>query len=289
MSGAIHEFQPEEVMAYLDGEVTGEHALALADHLEHCAECSSLAGDFCALSQQLVAWKIESSPLVESPAILGVETPSAEEVPGAFKSDGDSHPAFLPSLESAPRAGRKASLLSSFFGSPWRPVIRRPWVWALASICAMVLIASSLSLRMGKLAPRQSVPANFNHQTKTQNAERDLSPTIGPAPTSGMNFGGARARSTMVPVDAADATDKSVNGLRASASPGDTMASRRIDNLPLNGRNYIDFTILESRMPRDASPSIGMTPLSSRGDARQMIEKTASLSLSVKEMDAARA
>src|SRR6267143_863095 len=47
---------------------------------------------------------------------------------------------------------------------------------------------------------------------------RDVSPTIGPAPNSGLNVSGARARSNMVSVDGADAVDNSVNGIRATVS-----------------------------------------------------------------------
>jgi Carboxypeptidase regulatory-like domain/TonB dependent receptor len=47
---------------------------------------------------------------------------------------------------------------------------------------------------------------------------RDVSPTIGPAPNSGLNISGARARGNMVSVDGADAEDNSVNGIRATVS-----------------------------------------------------------------------
>src|SRR5260370_3279776 len=47
---------------------------------------------------------------------------------------------------------------------------------------------------------------------------RDVYPTIGPAPNSGLNINGARARSNMVSVDGADAVDNSVNGIRATVS-----------------------------------------------------------------------
>jgi Carboxypeptidase regulatory-like domain/TonB dependent receptor len=49
-------------------------------------------------------------------------------------------------------------------------------------------------------------------------ATRDVSPTIGPAPNSGMNVSGARGRSNMVSIDGADAVDNSVNGIRATVS-----------------------------------------------------------------------
>jgi hypothetical protein len=47
---------------------------------------------------------------------------------------------------------------------------------------------------------------------------RDVSPTIGPAPNSGLNISGARARGNMVSVDGADAVDNSVNGIRSTVS-----------------------------------------------------------------------
>jgi hypothetical protein len=47
---------------------------------------------------------------------------------------------------------------------------------------------------------------------------RDDTPSIGAAPTSGLNFGGQRGRSNEVSVDGADAVDNSVNGVRATIS-----------------------------------------------------------------------
>jgi Carboxypeptidase regulatory-like domain len=47
---------------------------------------------------------------------------------------------------------------------------------------------------------------------------RDSAPSIGPAPTSGLNIGGQRARSNEVSVDGADAVDNSINGVRSTVS-----------------------------------------------------------------------
>ena len=46
----------------------------------------------------------------------------------------------------------------------------------------------------------------------------DNAPSIGAAPTSGLNISGQRARSNLVNVDGADATDNSVNGVRSTVS-----------------------------------------------------------------------
>ena len=46
------------------------------------------------------------------------------------------------------------------------------------------------------------------------------------------------------------------------SSSTDTIEQRRIDNLPINGRRYIDFALTDSRLARDDTPSIGAAPTS---------------------------
>jgi len=48
--------------------------------------------------------------------------------------------------------------------------------------------------------------------------KRDSAPSIGAAPTSGVNMGGQRARANLVNVDGMDAVDNSVNGIRSTVS-----------------------------------------------------------------------
>ena len=45
-------------------------------------------------------------------------------------------------------------------------------------------------------------------------------------------------------------------------STTDTIGQRRIDNLPINGRNYINFALTDSQVLRDNAPSIGAAPTS---------------------------
>ena len=46
------------------------------------------------------------------------------------------------------------------------------------------------------------------------------------------------------------------------SSTTDTVDQRRIDNLPINGRNYINFTLTDSQVVRDNAPNIGAAPTS---------------------------
>lgn len=52
----------------------------------------------------------------------------------------------------------------------------------------------------------------------TSTVSRDNGRPIGPAPTTGLNFGGQRGRSNLVQVDGADNTDNSVNASRSTVS-----------------------------------------------------------------------
>jgi hypothetical protein len=46
------------------------------------------------------------------------------------------------------------------------------------------------------------------------------------------------------------------------SSTTDTIEQRGIDNLPINGRNYINFTLTDSQVLRDSAPNIGAAPTS---------------------------
>jgi hypothetical protein len=58
----------------------------------------------------------------------------------------------------------------------------------------------------------------INFTLTNSQVSRDNAPNTGAAPTSGLNMSGQRARSNLVNVDGADATDNSVNGVRSTVS-----------------------------------------------------------------------
>ncbi len=71
-------------------------------------------------------------------------------------------------------------------------------------------------VRIDNLPINQRDYINFSLTTST--VTRDNGRPIGPAPTSGLNFGGQRGRSNLVQVDGADYTDNSVNASRSTVS-----------------------------------------------------------------------
>ena len=73
-----------------------------------------------------------------------------------------------------------------------------------------------------------------------------------------------------LPVTLAIATGREVVEVSSQAdlvetsrtSTTDTIGQRRIDNLPINGRNYINFTLTDSQVERDNAPNTGAAPTS---------------------------
>jgi Carboxypeptidase regulatory-like domain/TonB dependent receptor len=73
-----------------------------------------------------------------------------------------------------------------------------------------------------------------------------------------------------LPVTLSVATGKEVIEVNAQGelvetsrtSTTDTIGQRRIDNLPINGRNYINFTLTDSQVVRDNAPNTGAAPTS---------------------------
>jgi hypothetical protein len=101
----------------------------------------------------------------------------------------------------------------------------------LAAATAVVTVTESAGLIETQktavtdtIASRQinNLPINgrnyINFTLLNSQAARDSAPSIGAAPTSGINFSGQRARSNQVSVDGADAVDNSVNGIRSTVS-----------------------------------------------------------------------
>lgn len=119
-----HAFQPEEVMAYLDGELEPRRANALAGHLEHCEECQMLATQFRRLSERLLEFEVEGTPASLNAAIVGA----------------------ISETEAAKRAGPIKQPKVRLRG--WRLGFSSPYTWVLACllIFAAVVIFGSPNL-----------------------------------------------------------------------------------------------------------------------------------------------
>ena len=63
MSTTAHPLAPEQVMAFLDGELSAADAQAISAHLDRCAECSALAAQFRSTSLSLSDWNVQAVPV----------------------------------------------------------------------------------------------------------------------------------------------------------------------------------------------------------------------------------
>jgi hypothetical protein len=108
-------------MAYLDGELPADQATEALSHLELCPECQTLVANFRSVSQELMAWEVESAEVGISSEINAALGQRFEKREAAKVS--------LPGLR--------------------RRVITRRWVWAgaLAIVCVAVGLTLVLTHR----------------------------------------------------------------------------------------------------------------------------------------------
>ena len=121
MSTNRHPIEQEELMAYLDGELPTDQATEALSHLELCPECQTLAADFRGVSQELMAWEVES-PEVGIPSEINAALGERLQKREAAKV-------------SWPRLKNR--------------VMTSRWVWAgaLAIVCVAVLVKLTLTSR----------------------------------------------------------------------------------------------------------------------------------------------
>ena len=115
-----HAFDPEEVMAYLDGELEPQRAAALAEHLAHCRECEALAAQFRQVSERLLDFQVEDWPKNTGATVLAALDTSEREKQMWAKG----------TVPSKPRR--------------WRFALNSPYAWALAGTLAVLLIVGGV-------------------------------------------------------------------------------------------------------------------------------------------------
>ena len=62
MNVTTHPFTPEEIMAFVDGELSADRAQSLSAHIDQCAECTEAAAAFRNTSHSLSDWRVARVP-----------------------------------------------------------------------------------------------------------------------------------------------------------------------------------------------------------------------------------
>lgn len=161
MSTNGHPIEQEELMAYLDGELTADQATEALSHLQLCQECQTLAADFRGVSQALMAWEVDSP-----------EADISTEINAAL---GDR-------LQK-----REATKVTS---QRWeKRVMTSRWVWAgaLAIVCVAVglkLTLTSHNRNEGRSAAYPSMASLEQYLMPDRDAEIALARSAAPAAIS---------------------------------------------------------------------------------------------------------
>lgn len=109
-----HAFDREELMAYLDGELSGAAAESARAHLEMCTECREMAAGFARVTGQFGKWRVEPAPAELSGRV--VHPPSSTE---SSPATGPSHWLRWPRIAFV-GAGAAAVLAIGLFQRPDR-------------------------------------------------------------------------------------------------------------------------------------------------------------------------
>ena len=122
MTAIEHPLNPDELMEYLDGELTVEQAAAVQAHVATCTGCQRLSAELRAVSRDLARWQVEGPPA----------TFEAPQVP----------------------AGPTDASWSRFGWLRFRPI--QAYAAAAVAIVAVVAIASNLSSKFSQSSTSMS-------------------------------------------------------------------------------------------------------------------------------------
>jgi len=129
-----------------------------------------------------------------------------------------------------------------------------------ASDSAKGLARGATGDNQGGYSVRQLPPATYTVTAEAPGFGKaqvnDVSITVGGVVELPVVLNVASGKETVEVTSQADLIETS------RTSTTDTIGERRIDNLPINGRNYINFTLTDSQVVRDNAPALGAAPTS---------------------------
>jgi hypothetical protein len=81
MSTTTHPIAPEEIMAFLDGQLSADRTQSVSAHMEGCSDCRTLAQQLQSTTQSLSSWKVEalSSAIGDRVLSAAANIPTAAE------------------------------------------------------------------------------------------------------------------------------------------------------------------------------------------------------------------
>jgi len=127
-----HPFEADEVMAYLDGELEPQRAAALVAHLDHCVECQALTRQFRQISERMLDFQIEASPVNISNVVRAALD--------RWKSETETRKFGFQKLRA------------------WRRLLAGPYGWAFAFVAIIAIVVSGISIKNTLHRERADLP-----------------------------------------------------------------------------------------------------------------------------------
>src|SRR5947207_738271 len=62
MTTTEHPLAPDEIMAFVDGELSADRTQSVSAHVGQCTECTALVSELRDLSVQMAVWQVETVP-----------------------------------------------------------------------------------------------------------------------------------------------------------------------------------------------------------------------------------
>jgi len=181
MSKNNHPIEQEELMAYLDGELATDRAVAAAAHLEHCAECQELAADLKKLSQELMAWEVEAGDIeVKMPIAIA----AGQDRPRASKKKRLGWRIFLTRRGLAWTGGAVVAflLLMTFSVSRLRPAMEPAALWQKRENMTAALVTPTPqrdpTLHLDILRSNKRQAAKLETEEEQESGDRAGIPTV---------------------------------------------------------------------------------------------------------------
>jgi hypothetical protein len=131
MNKTTHPIEPEELMAYLDGELSTDREAAAVQHLSECQECQGVVASLRGVSGSLDTWKL-GQPDSEIPTLIA---------------------------EALERTKLQTRNKSADERRTWRPFFTQPWATAALAAVAISVYFGTVSLKRRKPIEVQSKQA----------------------------------------------------------------------------------------------------------------------------------
>jgi uncharacterized small protein (DUF1192 family) len=163
MNSPPHPIGQEELMAFLDGELSAERAEHVATHLSECGDCRAAIAESRGLSGRLAGWQVEPAPPSLSQNVTAAVTARELKPPGA-----------------------EGTVRPRIFGLP-------RWVWGTAGAVCLVLLIAAVSipnLLRSRIAANQAASRSREYRLAVDESEAQVAQTSEFPHTTGGGGGG---------------------------------------------------------------------------------------------------